>query len=136
MAEAEYMALTSVIHKLLTLQLLITELYEPPPLPIPVFCDNQAAIALASSRKFQSRTKHIDLRYHFVQCHVKNSTFKLYYCPTDDNVADTFMKALARPRLQKLRLLMGLACAQGGVLNSETTEMKMTKGSDLGTESE
>jgi hypothetical protein len=66
MAEAEYMALTSVICKLLTLQLLITELYKPPPLPIPVFCNNQAAIALASSRKFQSRTKHIDLRYHFV----------------------------------------------------------------------
>jgi hypothetical protein len=39
-AEAEYIALTSVICKLLYL------LYKPPPLPIPVFCDNQAAIAL------------------------------------------------------------------------------------------
>jgi hypothetical protein len=133
-AEAEYITLTSVIRELLYLQLLISELYKPPPLPIPVFCNNQAAIALASNGKFQSRTKHIDLRYHFIRSHVKNGTFKLYYCPTDDNVADAFTKALPRPRLQKLRLLMSLACARGGVLNSDTTELSKTKVSDLGTE--
>jgi hypothetical protein len=71
-AEAEYIALTSVICKLLYLQLLISELYEPPPLPIPVFCDNQAAIALALNGKFQSHTKHIDLWYHFIRLHVRH----------------------------------------------------------------
>lgn len=124
-AEAEYIALTSVVRELLYLKLLLSELYQSPPLPIPIFCDNQAAIALASNAKFQSRTKHIDLRYHFVRSHVRDGTFKLLYCPTEENVADAFTKALARPRLQKLRTRMGLACARGGVLesaNSTTTE--------------
>jgi hypothetical protein len=71
-AEAEYIALTTVAREVLYLQLLVDELYKPVNLPTPVYCDNQAAIALASNNKFQSRTKHIDLRYHFVCTHVKN----------------------------------------------------------------
>jgi hypothetical protein len=86
-AEAEYIALTNVVQELLYLQLLIGELYDPPPLPIPILCDNQAAIALASNGKFQLRTKHIDLQYHFVHLHAKDGTFKLLYCLTDNNVA-------------------------------------------------
>jgi hypothetical protein len=120
MAEAEYIALTSVIRELLYLHLLLEELYKAPPQPIPVFCDNQATIVLASNGKFQSCTKHIDLRYHFVRSHIQNSAFKIFYCPTDDNVANTFTKALPRPHLQKLRTLMSLACTQGGVSESET----------------
>jgi hypothetical protein len=50
-AEAEYIALTSVVRELLFLQLLLTELYEAPALPIPIQCDNQAAIALALTGK-------------------------------------------------------------------------------------
>jgi hypothetical protein len=115
-AEAEYIALTTVAREVLYLQLLVGELYEPVTLPTPVYCDNQAAIALASNNKFHSRTKHIDLRYHFVRDHVKNGTFGLHYCPTDDNVADAFTKALPRPRLQKLCALMSLGSARGGVL--------------------
>jgi hypothetical protein len=118
-AEAEYIALTSVAREVLYLQLLLAELYEPATLPTPIFCDNQAAIALASTRKFQLRTKHIDLWYHFIRSYIKNGTFKLFYCPTEDNVADAFTKALPRPRLQKLCTHMGLACTRGGVLKSE-----------------
>jgi hypothetical protein len=120
-AEAEYIALTTVVREVLYLQLLINELYEPMDLPTPVYCDNQAAIAIATNNKFHSRTKHIDLRYHFVRAHVKNGTFDLRYCPTEDNIADAFTKALPRPRLQKLRALMslGVGHARGGVLGSE-----------------
>jgi len=134
-AEAEYIALTSVIRELLYLRLLLGELYDPVPNPIPVFCDNQAAIALASNGKFQSRTKHIDLRYHFVRSHVKNGTFKLFYCPSEDNIADAFTKALPRPRLQKLRTMMSVACARGGVLEYET-ERSEARGRSESRESE
>jgi hypothetical protein len=135
MAEAEYIALTSVIRELLYLRLLLRELYDPIPNPIPVFCDNQAAIALASNGKFQSCTKHIDLRYHFIRSHVKNSTFKLFYCPSEDNIADAFTKALPRPRLQKLRTMMSVACARGGVLEYET-ERSEARGRSESRESE
>jgi len=110
-AEAEYIALTTVTREILYLQLLLDELYDIPSVPTPVHCDNQAAISLASNNKFHSRTKHIDLRFHFVRSHIKNGTFDLKYCPTDDNLADAFTKALALPRLQRLRTLMSMDSA-------------------------
>jgi hypothetical protein len=118
-AEAEYIALTSAAREVLYLQLLIGELYEPVNLPTPLYCDNQAAIALATNNKFQSQTKHIDLHYHFIRAHVRNGIFDLQYTPTDENIADAFTKALPRPRLQKLREKMSLGCARGGVLCEE-----------------
>jgi hypothetical protein len=121
-AEAEYITLTSMAREVLYLQLLLTELYKPASLPTPIFCDNQAAIALASTGKFQLCTKHIDLQYHFIHSYVKNGMFKLFYCPTEDNVTDAFTKVLPCPCLQKLCTHMGLACTQGGVLKSERSE--------------
>lgn len=118
-AEAEYIALTNVVQELLYLQLLIGELYDAPSLSILILCDNQAAIVLASNSKFQSCTKHINLQYHFIHLHIKDGTFKLLYCPTDNNIADTFTKVLPLPRLQELHTMMSLACAQGGVLEYE-----------------
>jgi hypothetical protein len=118
-AEAKYISLTTVMCEVLYLQLLLDELYTISNLPTPIYCDNQAAIALTSNRKFQSCTKHIDLRYHLVRSHVKNGTFTLMYCPTDNNIADAFMKALPCAHMQKLCQLMSLEdCAQGGVLES------------------
>ena len=72
-AEAEYIALTTVIREVLYLQLLLNELYEPVDLPTPVYCNNQAAIAIATNNKFHSHTKHIDLRYHFECADALNS---------------------------------------------------------------
>jgi hypothetical protein len=60
-AEAEYIALTAVAREVLYLKSLLTELYEPVTLPIPIYCDNQGAIALASNHKFHTCTKHVDL---------------------------------------------------------------------------
>jgi hypothetical protein len=60
-AEAEYIALTVVMCEILYLQALIAELYEPVIPPIPVYCDNQGAVALATNNKFHAHTKHIDI---------------------------------------------------------------------------
>jgi hypothetical protein len=65
-AEAEYITLTVVMREILYLQALIMELYELVVHPIPIYCDNQGAIALASNNKFHACMKHIDLQYHYV----------------------------------------------------------------------
>ena len=117
-AEAEYIALTTIAREVLYLQALIEELYERIIPPISVYCNNQGAIALASNSKFHARTKHIDLRFHFVRSLVKSGTFDIQYCPTEENIADLFTKALPRPRLQKLRAGLSLDTARGGVLDS------------------
>jgi len=115
-AEAEYIALTAVAREVLYLRSLLTELYEPVKLPIPIYCDNQGAIALASNHKFHARTKHVDLRYHFIRAQVSDGIFDLQYCPTEENLADAFTKALPRPRLEKLRAALRVSTARGGVL--------------------
>jgi hypothetical protein len=71
-AEAEYIALTAVMCKILYLQALIVELYEPIIPPIPIYCNNQGAITLATNNKFHARMKHIDLRYHYVRSLVQS----------------------------------------------------------------
>ena len=115
-AKAEYIALMSAAREVLYLKSLIGELYEPITHPIPIYCDNQGAIALASNNKFHARTKHIDIRYHFIRALIRDNTLDLKYIPTDDNLADAFTKALPRPRLEKLRADMSVDCARGGVL--------------------
>ena len=93
--EAEYIALTAVAREVLHLQVLLEEIYGPVSSPIPIYCDNQGAIALASKTKFHARTKHIDIRYHFVRHLIRTRILDLSYCPTEENVANIFTKALS-----------------------------------------
>jgi hypothetical protein len=120
-AEAEYIALTTVIREIQYLQALIAELYEPVIPPIPIYCDNQGAVALATNNKFHARTKHIDIRYHYVRSQVRSRLLDLQYCPMEDNIADIFTKAPPRPRLTKLRAGLRLDTARRGVLDSDSS---------------
>jgi hypothetical protein len=66
------------------------------------------SIALAKDNKFHARTKHIDLRYHFIREVVEHGKIKVKYIPTDDNVSNIFTKALPRPKFQQMVKLLGL----------------------------
>ena len=71
-------------------------------------CDNQGAIALAKDNKYHSRTKHIDLWYHFIREAVENGKFLVTYIPTDENLSDIFTKALARLKFEVFVAKLGL----------------------------
>ena len=71
-------------------------------------CDNQGAIALAKDNKFHSRKKHIDLHYHFIREAVEDHKISINYILTEDNVADIFTKALARPKFQTFVEKLGM----------------------------
>ena len=55
-----------------------------------------------------SRTKHIDIRYHFLKDQVAQNEVKLEFIPTADQVADIFTKPLARDVFERLRILLGV----------------------------
>ena len=55
-----------------------------------LFCDNQSAIALAKNAMVHQRSKHIDIKYHFVRSVISNDIMTLIYVPTDKNIADVF----------------------------------------------
>ena len=71
-------------------------------------CDNQGCIALAKNPKHHSRTKHIDVRHHFIREAIEDKVIELEYCPTEGMVADVLTKALARERHVMLTKAMGL----------------------------
>ncbi|KAG8678639.1 hypothetical protein FRC09_019678, partial [Ceratobasidium sp. 395] len=92
--EAEYMALASATSQALYIRMFIKELGWKANESTHIFCDNHAAIKLASDPTHYSATKHIDLRLHFVREHVSNKDVVITQVPTADNLADGFTKAL------------------------------------------
>nr|GFB06162.1 hypothetical protein [Tanacetum cinerariifolium] len=66
------------------------------------------AIAISYNPVQHSRTKHIDVRYHFIKEHAENGTIKLYFVKTDYQLADIFTKALPRDRFNYLVRRFGM----------------------------
>ena len=62
--------------------------------PVVVYEDNQTAIAIARNEGYQSRAKHIDIRYPFVRDHVKNKIIQLEDIETKLQLADSLTKAI------------------------------------------
>jgi hypothetical protein len=77
-------------------------------LPLIHGSDNQGAIALAENPVLHSRTKHIDIRYHFIRDALKNGDTVLKYIPTDEMPADVLTKALTADKHQKCCDMMGM----------------------------
>lgn len=76
---------------------------------IPVFfMDNQSAIRLVKNPEFHKRTKHIDVRYHFIREKYEEGVFELNYVSTDEQLADILTKALGRDRFQRFREMLGI----------------------------
>jgi len=106
--EAKYIAMTNTLKDILWLRNLIAEIRAPITMPTALHCDNQGAIALTHNNKFHPRTKHINIRYHFIQEAVENDHVLLSYCPTDAMVADVLTKALPRSKLPRFIEMLGL----------------------------
>jgi len=83
-----------------------------------LFCDNQAALRLAEADNYHARTKHIDVRYHYICDVVAGGKVSLIYCPTDDMTADILTKALPRWKVAQHSLALGLGRPCGGVMDS------------------
>ncbi|GJS96978.1 retrovirus-related pol polyprotein from transposon TNT 1-94 [Tanacetum coccineum] len=61
---------------------------------VPIFYDNASAIAISNNLVLHSRTKHIDMRYHFIRDHILKGDIELHFVPTDLQLTDIFTKPL------------------------------------------
>ncbi|TPX52711.1 DNA-directed DNA polymerase [Powellomyces hirtus] len=100
--EAEYMALTQACKEANWLRQLLIELGYPQGLPCKIYEENQGCIALARNPTSHARTKHIDIRHHFIREAIANQHRDLEYCPTKDMAADLLTKPLPSPQFAKL----------------------------------
>lgn len=107
--ESEYVASAQAVKELIWLQFLMGELLpENENKPI-LAMDNQSAIKLIKNPENHKRTKHIDIRFHFIrEKYVKEKLFDLKFVSTTQQIADILTKPLARDKFEKFRELMGI----------------------------
>nr|GEV44055.1 hypothetical protein [Tanacetum cinerariifolium] len=105
--EAEYIALSGCCAKILWMRSQLSD-YGLVFNKIPMYYDNKSAIALCRNNVQNSRSKHIDIRYHFIKEQVENGVIELYFVNTEYQLADLFTKALSRDRIEFLTNKLGM----------------------------
>ncbi|GJU39452.1 hypothetical protein Tco_1192409, partial [Tanacetum coccineum] len=85
---------------------------------IPLYCDNKSAIALCCNNVQHSRSKHIDIRHHFIREQVEKGVVELYFVRTEYQLADIFTKALPRERFEFILPRLGMKCMKPETLKS------------------
>ena len=110
--EAEYMALTHATKEAVWLRALLGELGFHQGDPSIIFEDNQSCIALARNPIHHARTKHIDIRHHYIRERLE-SDVTLRYVNTKEMVADALTKPLPKPQFEYLVGLMNLFIENG-----------------------
>ncbi|KAL2327539.1 hypothetical protein Fmac_020966 [Flemingia macrophylla] len=71
-------------------------------------CNNTASINLSNNHVMHSRSKHIEIKHHFIRDYVQRGTFELMFINTEEQLADIFTKPLPEDRFISLRLSLGL----------------------------
>ncbi|GJS99621.1 retrovirus-related pol polyprotein from transposon TNT 1-94 [Tanacetum coccineum] len=119
--EAEYVSLSACCAQVLWLRTQLTD-YGFHFDKIPMYCDSKAAIAISCNPVQHSRTKHINVRYHFIKEQVEKDIVELFFVGTEYQLADLFTKALSEDRFKYLVRRLGMRCLTPEELEVLTNE--------------
>ena len=107
--EAEYMATTEAGKEALWIGRFLAALgYRLPGQPVSLRADNRGAILLTANPEFHRRTKHIEVRHHWIREKVKSKEIAITYISTKDMVADGLTKALDPKPFKAFRAMIGM----------------------------
>jgi transposase InsO family protein len=134
-AEAEYMALSDASREATWLRRILLNFDCEQSIPTIIFDDNQGCIALAKNPVEHERTKHIDIRHHFIREMVESQVIDVQYVCSEEMLADLLTKGVSRDRHVKLCKLMNLVrkssnplnLSEGGVLGMSTVTQTQRK---------
>lgn len=105
--EAEYIALTHTVQEAKFLKQLIYDI-----LFLNIEChigvDNQGAILLSKNPVFHQRSKHIDIRYHYIRDEICKGNISIFYVQSSDNVADVFTKPVSLQKMKFFQVCRGI----------------------------
>ena len=115
--EAEYVSLATATQQgIYLMQLAKTAGLDLEQNSVTIFEDNQSCIALTKDWIFRKKTKHMDVRYHFIRHHVLQGEVKVKYCPTELMVADILTKPLSKVKFNKFKKVL---CGQDNEHNNK-----------------
>jgi len=99
--EAEYVALSMCLSEMLFIKQVLESIYIPINLPMTLFCDNTGAIGLCHNYATTGRTRHVDIRWHFIREHIEKKNVQVIYKNTQDNRADPMTKNVSHTIFQR-----------------------------------
>ena len=102
------MATSQASCEALWLRKLMVDLFDMEMSPTVIQCDNQSCIKLSENPVFHDRSKHIEIRYHFIRDYVQRGVVRLQYLPIDQQVANILTKALGRGKYVYFRDKLGV----------------------------
>ncbi|GJS92348.1 hypothetical protein Tco_0774984 [Tanacetum coccineum] len=120
-AEVEYVALSASCAQVLWMRTQLKD-YGFDYNKIPLYCDSQSAITISCNPVQHSRTKHINVRCHFIKEQVERGIVELYFGRTEYQLADMFTKALSQERFEYLVGRLGMRCLTTTELEVLTNE--------------
>lgn len=97
--EAEYVALAGISQEASWIKRIVEEIQDQSLDSITIKEDNQACIKLAKDPIDHSRSKHIEIKYHFIREMIKNKVIAITYCPTADMHGDLFTKSIRQNKI-------------------------------------
>ena len=106
--EAEYVSLNEASREAVWLRRLMNGINCQQLQPTKLFCDNQSAIRLAVNPELHKKTKHIEVKYHYVREQQQKKEIKIEYVPTNQQTADILTKPLAGATFREMSERLGV----------------------------
>jgi hypothetical protein len=107
-AKAKYIAACSTSCEAIWLRNLLIGLFDLEMRANLILCDNQSYIKMTENLVFHDRSKHIEVRYHYIRDMVQRGALKLQYISTDERVADLLTKRLSRIKFEYFQEKLGI----------------------------
>jgi hypothetical protein len=108
MAEAEYIVACSASCEAIWLRKLLTGLFDLEMEATAILCDNQSCIKMIENPVFHDKSKHIEIRYHYIHDMVQRGAIKLRYISTDEQVANVLTKPLSHVKFEHFQDKLGV----------------------------
>jgi hypothetical protein len=123
--EAEYVAAAHCVCHAIWLRNLLHDMKVPQHEATEIRVDNKSAIELAKNPGNHERTKHIDVRFHFIREHIKDETIRVVHVQSTDQAADILTKALSKPLFEKGKRMLGMTDTRDLSLREDVGKCKL-----------
>jgi hypothetical protein len=107
-AEAEYIAVSVASREVVWLQKLLAGIFDLELEATLIHCDNQSCVKLSENPIFHDKSKHIEIKYHYIRDMVQREAVELQYISTDAQIADILTKPLSRVKYEYFRDKLGV----------------------------